>query len=1453
MLQAVVCILLFLSNAFAWSNDSVNLSLVSSWKATPFKINVLETACHRNSSLYLPLVSKLLGIQIEEDEEEEDIDVSIIPDYQISDQEFYSYTLSLFQSDVDISLFNISLSNRVYSPSIESQYRYYRNFIEPLNYCDGQDTFMIQDGNVYCESTDVFALKEVSCSKQNDVLPTDHILGTSKCPLILYGDYRSEDLRKMFAYLYQSMRADKLSFTWRYVPRNSELGNEVLGGYGADLTLKRTDYIVMDDRGLTDEQKKKITFDDSKEVFLTSVEVPKLTSEELKTVDSKLALLILNHTDYSDSQKIDLLTKIVENFPMYSSTIANLEFDDKKVAKISLDSIRDQQIDIPKGLFINNAMVSSMKMDVFQILKILERELHTTDRLDEIGYNASDSRKLLSNFAAYQFSKSKQPYQRYNVADFKDCIVYFNDIEKDPIYDTFMPARQAYASEPQIGRIPSARENIYDILFVFDPMDSEKMYYSLAMIENMLKSKVPVRLGVSFTPNSKIGFAVTEQFWIINETSGPTSALQYLKEISNYLAAGKLTPEALKDFEIPKAPADFDIDAKFERELSFVENFSVGGKAALFVDGIILPFDVSWQSAVRQLSMDVYYMFTQFQRRRIHTNFRNYLMKGSWKKRIPFLVPDNIESIEPDFLSVPDMKEFNFMAQPQSFKSSFVQDKCDEDCNDHSKVPKTITLVGSFGNPKYQKQILNLLEYISHHERIKVNIIDIEDSTEFHNFAKAHDIESALKELKHTTLKSSGEISQQVKQYYQDNLDLILSDKSMYIGINGRYLDLTNHPTITEDQYDMLIKFEERLRLRRLVKLLSKHKQSHIISKKCFTDKYDFLEYATWIVSNAQFKTGEEFLTNALSKYDLSMLNDRLSLSIPSRGENVISVTLVLDPVSENAQKYLALLPLFKSMDFVDIKIYLQPTPELKEMPIKRFYRGNFYPTLQFLDDGSVDITSMFIHFDNMPSRTLFTLSIDEPQSWIVGIKEATTDLDNVKLDITGSISGTYELENIIIEGYATDISTQGGRPIGLPLEILDDNGNRYGDTNVMANFGYFQLKVNPGKWRFDIEPQTKGSSIYSLVGVETSVSKAFTHRYRVNKPTDEYEFYITDLSGATIYPRFSKKQGKENEYLIKVDDGKEEKDKSLFGKWKSQFSNKGTNQAEINIFTIASGHLYERLVEVMIASVMAHTEHTVKFWFIENYSSPQMQQALPILAKHYGFEYEFITYKWPSWLRHQREKQRIIWGYKILFLDVIFPQDLDKVIFVDADQICRTDMKDLVDEDLEGAPYGFTPMCESSKEMEGYRFWKKGYWKKILGDKHKYHISALFVVDLKRFRELAAGDILRSHYQQLATDPKSLSNLDQDLPNNLQDIVKIHSLPQNWLWCETWCSDETLKDARTIDLCNNPLTKEPKLDRAKRQIPEWKDYDGEIEKLLDDDDEDSAPTNKSPIGHDEL
>ena len=142
------------------------------------------------------------------------------------------------------------------------------------------------------------------------------------------------------------------------------------------------------------------------------------------------------------------------------------------------------------------------------------------------------------------------------------------------------------------------------------------------------------------------------------------------------------------------------------------------------------------------------------------------------------------------------------------------------------------------------------------------------------------------------------------------------------------------------------------------------------------------------------------------------------------------------------------------------------------------------------------------------------------------------------------------------------------------------------------------------------------------------------------------------------------------------------------------------------------------------------------------------------------------------------------------------------------------------------------TPFCRADPNMatKGFRFWESGFWAGALSGK-PYHISALFVADLAAFRSIRAaggvrapswaseqgvGDIYRSTYHSLTADPSSLANLDQDLPNYLQGMVPIHSLPEEWLWCESWCGNASQSAAKTIDLCNNPMTKEPKLEQAR-------------------------------------
>ncbi|XP_077249735.1 EMS-MUTAGENIZED BRI1 SUPPRESSOR 1 isoform X2 [Tasmannia lanceolata] len=578
------------------------------------------------------------------------------------------------------------------------------------------------------------------------------------------------------------------------------------------------------------------------------------------------------------------------------------------------------------------------------------------------------------------------------------------------------------------------------------------------------------------------------------------------------------------------------------------------------------------------------------------------------------------------------------------------------------------------------------------------------------------------------------------------------------------------------------------------------------------------------------------------------ILNAKHSAVILNNGNSIVHIDAVIDPLSPSGQKLSPLLRILWKCIQPSMRIILNPMSSLVDLPLKNYYRY-VIPTLDDFSATDYSVNGPKAFFSNMPLSKTLTMNLDVPEPWLVEPIIAIHDLDNILLENLGdtrTLQAVFELEALVLTGHCSEKDHDS--PRGLQLILGTKRLPHLVDTLVMANLGYWQMKASPGVWYLQLAPG-RSSDLYSL----KENGDGSPHLSTLKRIT------INDLRGKLVHLEVVKKKGKENEQLLATsmdDNHMQEKKKPTpvqgninswntnLLKWASgliggseqskkrqgsslDHEKAGRHGETINIFSIASGHLYERFLKIMILSVLKNTNRPVKFWFIKNYLSPQFKDVIPHMAQEYGFEYELITYKWPTWLHKQKEKQRIIWAYKILFLDVIFPLSLEKVIFVDADQVVRTDMGELYDMDIKGRPLAYTPFCDNNKDMDGYRFWRQGFWKDHLRGR-PYHISALYVVDLAKFRQTAAGDNLRVFYETLSKDPNSLSNLDQDLPNYAQHTVPIFSLPQEWLWCESWCGNATKHKAKTIDLCNNPMTKEPKLQGARRIISEWPDLDSE-------------------------
>eukprot|EP00914_Ancora_sagittata_P025160 GHVO01050103.1.p1 GENE.GHVO01050103.1~~GHVO01050103.1.p1 ORF type:complete len:450 (+),score=75.31 GHVO01050103.1:188-1537(+) len=433
------------------------------------------------------------------------------------------------------------------------------------------------------------------------------------------------------------------------------------------------------------------------------------------------------------------------------------------------------------------------------------------------------------------------------------------------------------------------------------------------------------------------------------------------------------------------------------------------------------------------------------------------------------------------------------------------------------------------------------------------------------------------------------------------------------------------------------------------------------------------------------------------------------------------------------------------------------------------------------------------------------TLSIGTHATWIIRPLMSMIDTDNIRhadtlmhgnSTSTPVVSAEYVLSRFVLEGLAKFPLKYYGND---DVVIVDIKGADH--PSVVIQNGYFQLQTGPVLG----ELTTIEGSGYTLPRQTAAEVVSYIH----TPMQADFAEAPPDPHASTPYQIYQTVKGG-----IKSTLG--------FGRAK---------QDVINVFTVASGRMYERLLRIMITSLRRHSNSNIKIWLLDDFLSPHFKTLMPKIAEKLEIDYQYVSYRWPSWLRSQTVKQRQIWGTKILFLDVLFPPEVERIIFIDADQVVRADIKELWDIDLRGKVYGFVPFCDDKRETDGFRFWKQGYWETYLRGK-TYHISALFLIDLQAYRHRRAGNYLRDVYNTLSVDPNSLSNLDQDLPNYAQHDIPIHSLPQEWLWCETWCSEESKKRAKTIDLCNNPLTKEHKLRQAARILNEWTGYNQEIENL---------------------
>ncbi|KAI1809313.1 glycosyltransferase family 24 protein [Poronia punctata] len=1440
-LAATLLALLCCGPSYVAAGPSVHVAMKAAFPAPPYLIELLETAAGENATSYFPLLDRVADGTF---------------GTAATDKALYDRFLDVLQQDGHItsaeglSTFKLALSMRTAAPRIEAHYQYYDTAVTPSLSEAREDCeqWILLEQKQYCSPSINEQDGQVSAESQLRVLPFDRVLG-SGAKAILYADITKPSFGPFHQLLSGMARKGEATYRLRY--RTSQRGGlEALpvSGYGVELQLKRTDYIVIDDREAEESTDGGLQQLGSAEVVLDGEEefgdLKPLASSELGALGLNAGSFIIDSDD-----PFQALIKLTQDFPKFSTSLAARNASDAFIQ----EHRTNREIAAPPGvnvLWMNGVQLTERQIDPYTLVSNIRRERAFLKGVTDLGLTAKEAISLLGD-QEVTMAKSDTEAPRFDWRDELEegrVIIWLNNIEKDKRYSGFSPSLSSLMQMAFMGQMPQVRKDMFNLVVPVDFGSLEDIVLVAERLQGLVKRLLPVRIGLVPLTRTEHSEKVAKVVYYLSENYGLPTVMAFLESIATDGEAD-MSEKASFEKAIKNRNTKGDIDPlsfsdilsseTFEAQLQLSKKWNERLQAntevpPVFFNGYAIPREANWlQMMSMRLSADLQQVQGALFTGTINedTWVPTLFLENSLARRNPYIFPDEENPLR--VLNVHKLYSEN--------DDIFKQIPIIEASDDASKEDwALLTVVSDLTSSSGRQLVQSALSFRRNNPGLRVEVVHnpVADRSQ-----DSHEINALLVENLSELLNVEGVqaleamLSQKTDKRddgYSEALGRFLvasgsSAGNQFILLNGRVVGPINpHFGFVEADFKQLFEFEKSKRI------LPVYKAADTLG---FLDKVASPLAAAKLTSITALSTisdlpegiFESAATLRTTLYD-SWAASHTAIDVGNPETADIHFVALLNPTSEIGQRWAPILKILSELDGVFLRIFLNPRERLEELPIKRFYRYVLGSEPSFDENGA--LLSQGAIFKGLPSEALLNLGMDIPPAWLVAAKESVHDLDNLKLSsIKSDVEAIYELEHILIEGHSREVS--GGAPRGVQLLLGTERDPHFADTIIMANVGYFQFKANPGYYNIHLQ-EGRSSEIFDIVSVGAKGYEAV--------PGDEgTEVALMDFQGTTLYPRLARKAGMEMADVLEepssdggndlLSRGLKFAEGILGGAKNKPRSLSDETHAEINIFSVASGHLYERMLNIMMVSVMKNTKHTVKFWFIEQFLSPSFKEFIPYLAEEYGFKYEMVTYKWPHWLRSQKEKQREIWGYKILFLDVLFPLSLDKVIFVDADQIVRTDLIDLINYDLDGAPYGFTPMCDSRTEMEGFRFWKQGYWKNYLRGL-PYHISALYVVDLRRFRQLAAGDRLRQQYHQLSADPNSLSNLDQDLPNHMQFVIPIHSLPQEWLWCETWCSDESLKEARTIDLCNNPQTKEPKLDRARRQVPEWTVYDDEIASL---------------------
>jgi len=315
----------------------------------------------------------------------------------------------------------------------------------------------------------------------------------------------------------------------------------VVSGYGVELALKRTDYIVIDDRE-ADENSMEDNARSATEVVLNDNEevrdLKPLSSSELSTLGFKAASYVL-----ASEAPFDTFVKVSQDFPKHAAALASSELS----AAFVQEHQENRGAFLPAGynlLWMNGVQLDARQVDAFSLLERMRRERHLVNGIQELGFTAPEAISLLSHpeVAEAQTSGEVQRYDYRDETEGGKVIIWLNDIEKDKRYSDWPGDPKAFLQRTYPGQFPSVRKEAFLAVIPVDFSDRKEVITVVDTLQSLITRQVPIRFGVVPVMSGSAAGDQAKVIYHLYGTYGLSTVMQYLRKVCQSWMLARCSP-----------------------------------------------------------------------------------------------------------------------------------------------------------------------------------------------------------------------------------------------------------------------------------------------------------------------------------------------------------------------------------------------------------------------------------------------------------------------------------------------------------------------------------------------------------------------------------------------------------------------------------------------------------------------------------------------------------------------------------------------------------------------------------------------------------------------------------------------------------------------------------------------------------------------------------------------